>query len=133
MIDSALINAFLNNTTDYTPIWLMRQAGRYLPEYRELRQKAGGFLDLCKNPEFATEATLQPLRRFNLDGAILFSDILVIPDALGLGLYFADNEGPKFTNPISSAGQIDELSIDGIMDKLSYVTSTIKNIKSENW
>lgn len=109
----------------------MRQAGRYLPEYREVRMKAGNFLALCKNPELATQVTLQPLKRFSLDAAILFSDILVIPDALGLGLYFAENEGPKFTNPLNTTTDIDSLHSEGVLDRLDYVFTTIKSIKSE--
>ena len=90
-----LIKALLRQPTDTTPVWIMRQAGRYLPEYRETRKQAGSFLDLCKNRELACEVTLQPLRRFDLDAAILFSDILTIPDAMGLGLYFSEGEGPN--------------------------------------
>jgi len=89
-----LIRALLREPTPYTPIWLMRQAGRYLPEYNQTRARAGSFLDLCKNPDLATEVTLQPLARFPLDAAIVFSDILTIPDAMGLGLYFVEGEGP---------------------------------------
>ncbi len=88
------LRALLREPVDTTPIWMMRQAGRYLPEYRETRSKAGDFLSLCKNTEFACEVTLQPLRRYNLDAAILFSDILTIPDALGLGLYFGNRRRP---------------------------------------
>jgi len=90
-----MIKALLRQPTDTTPVWIMRQAGRYLPEYRAIRKQAGSFLDLCKNKELACEVTLQPLRRFDLDAAILFSDILTIPDAMGLGLYFSEGEGPK--------------------------------------
>ena len=94
--NDTLIRALLRQPTEYTPVWLMRQAGRYLPEYNETRKRAGSFLGLCKDPGYATEVTLQPLARFELDAAILFSDILTIPDAMGLGLYFAEGEGPKF-------------------------------------
>src|SRR4051812_47325491 len=90
------LKALRREPVDHTPIWIMRQAGRYLPEYRELRKKAGDFLSLCKNPELACEATMQPIRRFDLDAAILFSDILTIPDAMGLGLSFLEGEGPHF-------------------------------------
>src|SRR3989338_1640778 len=95
-----LLKALRREQVDHTPIWIMRQAGRYLPEYREIRQQAGSFLKLCKTPELACEVTLQPLRRFDLDAAIIFSDILTIPDAMGLDLYFIEEEGPKFRNSI---------------------------------
>jgi len=124
-----LVQALLLQPTVYTPIWLMRQAGRYLPEYRKLRAEAGSFLNLCKNPELATEVTLQPLKRFNLDGAILFSDILVIPDAMGLDLYFVENEGPKFAKPILTLLDIDNLNVSNLLSKLDYVFDTIKNVK----
>ncbi len=94
------LRALLREPVDMTPVWMMRQAGRYLPEYRATRAKAGDFLSLCKNPELACEVTIQPLDRFPLDAAILFSDILTIPDAMGLGLYFGEGEGPKFERPI---------------------------------
>ena len=97
---SDYINALLKKEVTRTPIWVMRQAGRYLPEYRETRKKAGGFLSLCKSSELACEVTLQPLERFDFDAAILFSDILTIPDAMGLGLYFVEGEGPKFSKPL---------------------------------
>ena len=90
------LRALLREPVDRTPLWMMRQAGRYLPEYREIRQQAGSFMSLCSNPELACEVTMQPLRRYAMDAAILFSDILTIPDAMGLGLYFADGEGPGF-------------------------------------
>ncbi len=89
LINDSLIKSLFQQKIDYTPIWLMRQAGRYLPEYRQLREQAGSFMSLCQNPELATQVTLQPIKRFDFDAAILFSDILVIPDALGLDLYFA--------------------------------------------
>src|SRR5437773_1711682 len=109
----------------------MRQAGRYLPEYRALRQKAGSFLTLCKTPELACEVTLQPLARFPLDAAILFSDILTIPDAMGLGLYFKEGEGPRFTHPIRSADAIDRLPIPDPEISLGYVLDTIRMVQHE--
>ena len=122
------LRALLKQPVDVTPVWMMRQAGRYLPEYREIRAKAGDFLTLCKNPELATEVTIQPLERFNLDAAILFSDILTIPDAMGLGLYFAEGEGPKFKNPISSAADVNKLAIPDIASELGYVTDAVSMI-----
>jgi len=98
--NDTFIRALLRQPTDYTPVWIMRQAGRYLPEYNATRKRAGSFLGLAKNPDFATEVTLQPLERFPLDAAILFSDILTVPDAMGLGLYFAEGEGPKFERTV---------------------------------
>ncbi|MEE8365230.1 MAG: uroporphyrinogen decarboxylase [Gammaproteobacteria bacterium] len=126
-----LIKALLRQPTDTTPVWIMRQAGRYLPEYRKTREQAGGFLDLCKNKELACEVTLQPLRRFDLDAAILFSDILTIPDAMGLGLYFGEGEGPKFEHPVRSESDIDKLFVPDPADKLRYVTDAITLIRSE--
>ena len=126
-----LIDSLLHQPIPHTPIWLMRQAGRYLPEYREIRSHAGSFMNLCTNPELACKVTLQPLQRFNLDAAILFSDILVIPDAMGLGLHFVENEGPKFLNPITTNNDIDNLQIVNLIDKLDYVFKTIKNVKAE--
>lgn len=122
------INALLKQPTTRTPVWIMRQAGRYLPEYRATRQKAGDFLSLCKNPDLACEVTLQPLERFDLDAAILFSDILTIPDAMGLGLYFSEGEGPKFTNPITTPAQVKQLSVPN-MSSLSYVFDAVSVIK----
>ena len=113
-----LIKALLRQPTDTTPVWIMRQAGRYLPEYRETRKAAGGFLDLCKNKDLACEVTLQPLRRFNLDAAILFSDILTIPDAMGLGLYFSEGEGPKFERPVRNENDINKLFVPDPAEKL---------------
>lgn len=109
----------------------MRQAGRYLPEYRKTREKAGSFLSLCKNPELATEVTLQPIRRFRLDASIMFSDILVVPEAMGLNLYFTDGEGPKFANPIKNSLDIDMLKVITPEIDLAYVMSTIRNLKQE--
>jgi uroporphyrinogen decarboxylase len=116
---------------DATPIWIMRQAGRYLPEYRKIRQKAGSFLALCKTPELACEVTLQPLIRFPLDAAILFSDILTIPDAMGLGLYFKEGEGPAFLHPLRSESAIDALAIPDPGTCLRYVLDTIRMVQHE--
>ena len=101
--NDTFLRALMRQPTDYTPLWLMRQAGRYLPEYCATRKRAGSFLDLCKSPTMACEVTLQPLERYDLDAAILFSDILTVPDAMGLGLYFAEGEGPKFERPLKDA------------------------------
>ncbi len=123
------LRALLKEPVDTTPVWIMRQAGRYLPEYRELRKQAGSFMDLCTNPELACEVTLQPLRRFDLDAAILFSDILTIPDAMGLGLYFAEGEGPKFERPLKSYSDIEKLGIPDPNQELSYVTDAVSTIR----
>ena len=125
------IRALLRQPTDTTPVWIMRQAGRYLPEYRETRKQAGSFLDLCKNKELACEVTMQPLRRFDLDAAILFSDILTIPDAMGLGLYFADGEGPKFERPLRSQADIAKVGVPDPADSLRYVTDAVTLIRQE--
>jgi uroporphyrinogen decarboxylase len=125
------IRALLRQPTDTTPVWIMRQAGRYLPEYREVRKQAGSFLDLCKNKELACEVTMQPLRRFDLDAAILFSDILTIPDAMGLGLFFAEGEGPRFERPLRSAADISRLGVPDPADELRYVTDAVSLIRSE--
>lgn len=123
--NNIFLKALLKQQVPRTPVWIMRQAGRYLPEYQELRTKAGSFLALCKNPELASEVTLQPLKRFAFDAAILFSDILTIPDAMGLGLYFTETEGPKFKNPINTEKAINNLAIpDPILD-LHYVIDTV--------
>ncbi len=124
------IKAVLSQPVDKTPVWMMRQAGRYLPEYRELRAQAGDFMSLCTNPELACEVTLQPLRRFNLDAAILFSDILTIPDAMGLGLHFKTGEGPAFNNPVSCVEDINKLYVPDIFDKLKYVTDAVSTIRT---
>ena len=126
-----LIRALLRQPTDTTPVWIMRQAGRYLPEYREVRKQAGSFLDLCKNRELACEVTMQPLRRFDLDAAILFSDILTIPDAMGLGLYFAEGEGPRFERPLRSEADIRRLGVPDPGDELRYVTEAVNLIRRE--
>lgn len=126
-----LIKALLRQPTDTTPVWIMRQAGRYLPEYRAIRKQAGSFLDLCKNKELACEVTLQPLRRFDLDAAILFSDILTIPDAMGLGLYFSEGEGPKIERPVRCERDIDQLGVPDPSDSLRYVTDAVSLIRSE--
>ena len=116
---------------DYTPIWMMRQAGRYLPEYRQLRAKAGDFMTMCQNPELACEATLQPLQCFDLDAAIIFSDILTIPDAMGLGLYFETGEGPKFKKTISCLNDIAQLPVPDPEQSLTYVMDAIRLTKQE--
>jgi uroporphyrinogen decarboxylase len=127
--NDAFLRALLREPTEFTPIWMMRQAGRYLPEYRATRQRAGSFLGLCKNPDFATEVTLQPLERFPLDAAILFSDILTVPDAMGLGLYFSDGEGPKFKRPLNSEAAIKALRLPDIDKDLRYVTDAVSQIR----
>ena len=124
------LKALLREPVDVTPVWMMRQAGRYLPEYRATREKAGSFLDLCKNPELACEVTLQPLLRFALDAAILFSDILTIPDAMGLGLYFAEGEGPHFEHPVQSKAAVDKLFVPDVETELKYVMDAVRTIRS---
>ncbi len=126
-----LIKALLRQPVDRTPIWVMRQAGRYLPEYRATRAKAGDFLTLCKTPELACEVTLQPLDRFPLDAAILFSDILTIPDAMGLGLYFSEGEGPRFERPIKTEQDISKLAIPDPEQELGYVMDAVRLIRQE--
>ncbi len=123
------INALLKKEVTRTPIWVMRQAGRYLPEYRATRKKAGDFLTLCKSSDLACEVTLQPLERFDLDAAILFSDILTIPDAMGLGLHFVEGEGPKFSHPLSSLAEINKLTKPDVSKDLSYVSEAVSVIK----
>jgi uroporphyrinogen decarboxylase len=125
------IRALLRQPVDKTPIWIMRQAGRYLPEYRAIRKKAGDFLTLCKNPELACEVTMQPLDRFELDAAILFSDILTIPDAMGLGLEFKEGDGPTFSHPIRNSRDIDKLSVPDPSGELRYVTDAVSLIRKE--
>lgn len=126
-----LLRALQRKPVDMTPVWLMRQAGRYLPEYRATRAKAGSFMALCTTPELACEVTLQPLERFPLDAAILFSDILTIPDAMGLGLYFTDSEGPKFLHPIRDAAAVQALGVLDPTAELRYVLEAVRLIRSE--
>lgn len=123
------INALLKKEVSRTPIWVMRQAGRYLPEYRQTRKRAGDFLSLCKSSDLACEVTLQPLERFDLDAAILFSDILTIPDAMGLGLHFVENEGPKFSKPLTTLNDINRLSKPDVGIELAYVSKAVSVIK----
>jgi uroporphyrinogen decarboxylase len=125
------LRALRREPVDRTPVWLMRQAGRYLPEYRETRARAGSFLAIAKNPEIACEITLQPLRRFDLDAAILFSDILTIPDAMGLGLYFVEGEGPKFERPVRDATAIGRLGVPDMDGALRYVMDAVRTIRRE--
>jgi uroporphyrinogen decarboxylase len=128
--NDTILKTLRGEKTPYTPVWIMRQAGRYLPEYRETRKNAGSFLDLCKNKDFATEVTLQPLDRYPLlDAAILFSDILTIPDAMGLGLYFADGEGPKFERPLTNEKEVHKLDVPDVEKDLAYVFDAVKSIK----
>lgn len=127
--NDTFIRALLRQPTPYTPVWIMRQAGRYLPEYNETRRRAGSFLTLAKNPDFATEVTLQPLARYELDAAIVFSDILTIPDAMGLGLYFADGEGPKFERPLREEWEIRNLSVPDPGEHLRYVLDAVSQIR----
>ena len=126
-----LLRALLREPVERTPVWIMRQAGRYLPEYRAVREQAGNFLSLCTNPELACDVTLQPLRRFKLDAAILFSDILTVPNAMGLGLYFAEGEGPKFKRPVRSASEIRNLPVPDVSDDLAYVFDAVRRIRRE--
>ena len=123
------LRALFKEPTDHTPLWLMRQAGRYLPEYGETRKRAGSFLQLCKSPALACEVTLQPLSRFDLDAAILFSDILTVPDAMGLGLYFTEGEGPKFERPLCEEWAIRDLSVPDPYDHLRYVMDGVAEIR----
>lgn len=126
-----LLRALLRQPVDRTPVWMMRQAGRYLPEYRAAREKAGDFMALCSNPELACEVTLQPLERFPFDAAILFSDILTIPDAMGLGLYFEAGEGPRFRKPIRTEADISKLSVIDPQKDLPYVLDAVSTIRRE--
>jgi uroporphyrinogen decarboxylase len=127
--NDTFLRALLRQPTPYTPIWIMRQAGRYLAEYNQTRARAGSFLDLCKSPALATEVTLQPLARFPLDAAILFSDILTIPDAMGLGLYFAEGEGPRFERPLREEWEIRDLTAPDPVEHLGYVLDAVREIR----
>jgi len=129
LTNDTFLRALAREETSHTPIWLMRQAGRYLPEYNATRKKAGSFLALAKNPAYATEVTLQPLDRFPLDAAILFSDILTVPDAMGLGLYFAEGEGPKFERPLRDEAAIRALQVPDPGGELRYVTDAVREIR----
>lgn len=128
--NDTFLRALLREPTEYTPLWLMRQAGRYLPEYRATRARAGSFLGLAKNPDYATEVTLQPLDRYALDAAILFSDILTVPDAMGLGLYFVEGEGPKFERPLRDEKAVMALQVPD-MGSLQYVFDAVTQIRTE--
>jgi uroporphyrinogen decarboxylase len=125
------LRALLREPVDMTPVWMMRQAGRYLPEYRDTRAKAGDFMSLCQNPDLACEVTIQPLERFALDAAILFSDILTIPDAMGLGLYFSEGEGPCFERPVQDEAAVEALGVPDPEDDLGYVMDAVRTIRRE--
>ncbi len=127
--NDTFLRALLKEPTEYTPLWLMRQAGRYLPEYCETRKRAGNFLNLCKSPAMACEVTLQPLARYDLDAAILFSDILTVPDAMGLGLYFAEGEGPRFERPLREEWAINNLTAPDPYEHLGYVMDAVSEIR----
>ncbi len=128
--NDTFLRALLREPVSYTPVWMMRQAGRYLPEYRATRARAGSFMDLCKNPELACEVTLQPLERFPLDAAILFSDILTVPDAMGLGLYFSDGEGPHFERPVRSESDVERIAVPDPEGGLRYVMDAVSTIRA---
>lgn len=128
-VNDTFLRALLKEKTEYTPIWLMRQAGRYLPEYRSTRADAGSFMDLAMNPHYACEVTLQPVERYPLDAAILFSDILTIPDAMGLGLSFQAGEGPKFEKAVRDEETVNSLFVPDPSGKLKYVTDAVVEIK----
>lgn len=129
LLNDTFLRALMRQPTEYTPVWMMRQAGRYLPEYRESRKTAGSFLSLCKNANFATEVTIQPLDRYPLlDASILFSDILTVPDAMGLGLYFEEGEGPKFERTLREEADIKKLAVPDMV-KLQYVFDAVSQIR----
>src|SRR5688572_14935416 len=129
LANDTFLRACLRQATPYTPLWLMRQAGRYLPEYRATRARAGSFMGLATNVDYATEVTLQPLERFPLDAAILFSDILTVPDAMGLGLSFAEGEGPRFAHPVRDEAAVAKLEVPDL-DKLRYVFDAVASIRT---
>ena len=126
-----LLRALMKEPVPRTPLWIMRQAGRYLPEYRATREQAGDFMSLCRNPDLACEVTMQPLRRYALDAAILFSDILTVPDAMGLGLYFVTGEGPKFRDPVQTVDAIRNLRVPDVEKELGYVFDAVRTIRRE--
>src|SRR5256885_2169511 len=130
MQNETFLRALLREPTPYTPIWIMRQAGRYLPEYNETRRRAGSFLALAQTPELACEVTLQPLRRYPLDAAIIFSDILTVPDAMGLGLRFVEGEGPRFERPLRDEPSIHALDVPRL-EKLAYVFDAVAMTRPE--
>lgn len=129
--NDCFIRALRRQPVERTPVWMMRQAGRYLPEYRRVREQAGSFMKLCTTPELACEVTLQPLERFRLDAAILFSDILTIPDAMGLGLEFAEGEGPRFRSPVRTAADVERLPVPDPESSLRYVMDAVRLIWRE--
>lgn len=131
LANDRLLRALRRQPVDVTPVWIMRQAGRYLPEYRALRARAGDFRTLCTTPELACEATLQPVNRYPLDAAIIFSDILTVPDAMGLGLYFVEGEGPAFRRPVRSAGDVAALGVPDPERELRYVMDAIRMVRGE--
>ncbi|PIV35669.1 MAG: uroporphyrinogen decarboxylase [Lysobacterales bacterium CG02_land_8_20_14_3_00_62_12] len=131
LANDRFLRALKRQPVDRTPVWIMRQAGRYLPEYRATRARAGSFMKLCQTPELACEVSLQPVDRFPLDAAILFSDILTIPDAMGLGLSFAEGEGPRFARPLRSKQDIDRLGLPDMASDLGYVTDAVRMIRHE--
>ena len=127
--NDTFLRALMREHTDFTPVWLMRQAGRYLPEYCGTRSKAGSFMGLAKNPDYATEVTLQPIDRYGIDAAILFSDILTVPDAMGLGLSFVQGEGPVFAHPVQDEAAVKALAVPDMEEKLGYVTAAVRSIR----
>ena len=129
--NTRILDVLKGSPVDRTPVWIMRQAGRYLPEYKKTRKKAGSFINLCKSPDLASEVTLQPIERFNLDAAIIFSDILTIPDAMGLELKFKDNHGPYFDNPLDDISNVQNLNDNDIDTKLNYVSEAIIETKKK--
>src|SRR3954464_9225367 len=131
MQNDTFLRALMREPTPYTPIWIMRQAGRYLPEYNATRKRAGSFLALAQTPELACEVTLQPLNRFPLDAAILFSDILTIPSAMGLGLHFVEGEGPAFEHPVRDAAAVTKLAVPDPETELKYVMDAVRLIRKE--
>lgn len=131
LANDLLLRALLREPVERTPVWMMRQAGRYLPEYRELRAQAGDFLTLCSTPDLACEITVRPIRRFPLDAAILFSDILTVPHAMGLGLYFAEGEGPRFERPVRTTRDLARLGVPDMEADLGYVTEAVRRVRRE--